>query len=170
MGSSENQTPRGGRPGDHIATLTGTVDRRDAVTRLTKLSKAGKLAGFEPGTGDEIASFAAFGHPFDGRVLVRAEGDGLRFDLRMSRKMPMIFGAVLAVCVWPGLPLTDAFLQGFGWYERLTSGVLRTWMWYLPLAAIPAPFALVSAIRKSRRSAHRHAVETVERLGPKLTA
>lgn len=162
MAGSENQSET------HVATLTGVPDDAEVRSRLERLSKAGKLAGYASGDDGHVATFAAFGNPFDGRVDVARTGDGLRFDLRMSRRMPMIFAAALVLSVWPGLPLTDAFLQGFGWYERLTSGWLQTWMWYVPLAAIPAPFALLAAIRKSRASAFEHAKETVERLRPKL--
>lgn len=167
MTSSENHAAASGES-DLIATISDAPEPSEAVDRMTRLSKAGKLAGFEAGSGGVLASFAAFGNPFDGRVEVTASEGGLRFDLRMPRKMPAIFAVVLVLTVWPGLPLTDAFLQGFGWYERLTSGWLETWMWYLPLAAIPAPFALLAAIKKSRVTARAHAAETVERLRVKL--
>ncbi|MEM9373473.1 MAG: hypothetical protein AAGA55_07500 [Planctomycetota bacterium] len=164
MSGSENQKH------GHVATIAGAPEPAQVVERLTKLSKAGKLAGFVAGGENHIASFAAFGGPFDGRVEITHSGHSTRFDLRMPVRMPIIFALVLVLCVWPGLPLTDAFLQGFGWYERLTSGALRTWMWYLPATVLPAPFALRSSIRKSRAAAYRHATETVERLRPKLTS
>lgn len=164
MTRSENQST------GHIATLHDASDASKAVARMSSLSKSGKLAGFEKGSGSIHATFAAFGNPFDGYVEVSTAPDGLRFDLKMPKKMPMVFAAALVLSVWPGLPLTDAFLQGFGWYERLTSGAFQTWMWYIPLAAIPAPFALLTAIKKSRASAYLHAAETVERLRPKLTS
>jgi len=153
-----------------VATLTGVPEDGEVLARLGKLSKGGKLAGYEPGGDGRLASFAAFGTPFDGRVDITRAGDGLRFELRMPRKLPVVFAVALALSVWPGLPLTDAFLQGFGWYERLTSGVFVTWMWYVPLAAIPAPFALLAAMKKSHASALEHAKETVERLRPRLSA
>lgn len=148
-----------------VATLEGMPDDTEVLARLRKLSKSGKLAGYEAGGADgRLATFTAYGTPFDGCVDLTRSEDGLAFRLRMPRKLPLIFGVVLALTVWPGLPLTDAFLQGFGWYERLTSGAFQTWMWYVPLAAVPAPFALVGAMKKSRASAMAHAQETVERL------
>ncbi|MFK7884039.1 MAG: hypothetical protein AB8F26_07655 [Phycisphaerales bacterium] len=151
-----------------ITTIGDVGDDQDVRARLGKLSKSGKLAGFEPGLGDRIASFTAYGAPFDGCVDVVRSDVGLEFVLRMPRKLPALFAAALIVSVWPGLPLTEAFLQGFGWYERLTSGWFQTWMWYLPLAVIPAPFALMKAISNSRKTALAHANETIDRLRPKL--
>lgn len=82
----------------------------------------------------------------------------------MSRRGPLVFGLVLALSVWPGLPITDGFLQSLLWYERLMAGWPATWMWYLPLAALPAPFALLTAVGRSRKAAMEHAKETVDRL------
>lgn len=147
-----------------IGTIPGAPDDAEVLARLTKLSKAGKLAGFEPGEDGRLASFTAYGTPFDGRVDVRRDQGVLAFDLAMPCKLPAIFAIALVLSVWPGLPLTDSFLQGFGWYARLTSGAFQTWMWYIPLAAIPAPFALLGAMKKSKATASEHARETFDRL------
>lgn len=163
MSSSEN----------HIADIQIGLNRDEILSRLEALSKKGKLAGFEreAGPGGSDARFAAHGNPFDGLVLVKPGEGGVAFDLHMPRRMPVIFGVVLVLTVWPGLPITDAFMHTFLWYERLmgTAEWLDTWVWYLPLTVLPAPFALRSAVRKSRRTAREHAVETVERLRPVLT-
>jgi hypothetical protein len=155
---------------NHIATVQTALGRDEVVARLTALSKKGKLAGFErdavPGNAD--AAFAAHGNPFDGQVLVRAGDGSVHFDLHMPRKWTVILGVVLVLTVWPGLPITDGFLQNFDWYARLTAGRLDTWMWYLPLTVIPAPFMLRSTARKSRVSAAEHARETVERVAESI--
>jgi hypothetical protein len=39
---------------------------------------------------------------------------------------------------------------------------IQTWMWYLPLTVLPIPFVWKSAIKKSKASAHAHAMETIE--------
>ncbi len=163
MTSSEN----------HIACVETGLTRDQILAGLEALSKKGKLAGFERGRtggagtpGEADARFAAHGHPFDGLVLVRATDGRADFELFMPRKMPVIFGVILALTVWPGLPITDSFLYGFVWYERLMglTGWLDTWVWYLPLTLLPAPFMLRSVVRKSRTAAMEHARETVERV------
>ena len=157
MTSSEN----------HIASVEAGLTRDQILERLASLSKKGKLAGFERGGPDGAdAQFAAHGNPFDGLVLVRAGEGKAEFELFMPRRMPVICAVVLALTVWPGLPITDAFLYAFVWYERLMgmAGWLDTWVWYLPLTVLPAPFMLRSVVRKSRATAMEHAKETVERV------
>lgn len=151
---------------DRIDSFAVAMSGGEVIDRLQAMSKRGKLAGFErekiPEGAD--AAFAAQGTPFEGLVLVRA-GDGrVSFDLHMPRKWAVIFAAVLIVTVWPGLPITEAFLQSFIWYERLTSGWFATWMWYLPLTVLPAPFMLRSVLAKSRATSMEHAKETVARV------
>lgn len=150
-----------------IPSIETALPAGEVVARLEKMSKRGKLPGFERGGGNAgpaDASFAAHGSPFEGRVLVHAGGGAVSFALHMPRKWALIFGAILVLSVWPGLPITDSFLHGFVWYERLTSGWFDTWVWYLPLTIIPAPFALRTALLRSRATALEHAVETVERV------
>lgn len=158
MGSSENL----------ILTLPTGLTAQEVVARLESLSKKGKLAGFE--REGCAASFAAHGTPFDGRVEVAVADGQARFSLRMGRKAPAIFAAALLISIWPGLPITDGFLQSMLWYEQLTAGWFDTWMWYIPLCALPAPLAFRSALRKSRESATDHARETTERLRAVLNA
>jgi hypothetical protein len=152
---------------NHIATVEAGLTGEQFLARMEAMSKKGKLAGFERGGPEGAdAQFAAHGNPFDGLVLVRAADGRADFELFMPRKMPVIFAVILALTVWPGLPITDSFLYGFVWYERLMgmAGWLDTWVWYLPLTVIPAPFMLRSVMRKSRTAAMEHARETVERV------
>lgn len=161
MSSSEN----------HIACVEAGLTGEQFLARMEAMSKKGKLAGFERGGPEGAdAQFAAHGNPFDGLVLVRASEGRADFELFMPRKMPVIFAVILALTVWPGLPITDSFLYGFVWYERLMgmAGWLDTWVWYLPMTVIPAPFMLRSVVRKSRATALEHARETVERLRTSL--
>lgn len=156
LGTTENQIER-------IATGLGDAE---IVARLERLSKNGKLAGFEAGgEGGVLASFAAHGTPFEGRVEITRDGAGaVSFGLVMPGRGAVIFAAVLALTVWPGLPITEGFLQSMVWYERLTSGWFATWMWYVPVTALPAPFAVRSAVRRSRATALEHAREVIDRL------
>lgn len=159
MPSSEN----------HIATIETGLSGEEILARLEGMSKRGKLAGYErPATSEDgsDASFAAHGSPFDGVVLVRAGQGRVEFELSMPRKMPVIFAVILVLTVWPGLPITEAFMHSFVWYENLIGSAewLSTWVWYLPLTIIPAPFAWLGAVRKSRATSMEHARETVERV------
>ena len=163
--------------GDTDGSQLPTIETRSApaevIEALTGMSKRGKLAGFEKRSATSAVA-AAHGTPFDSDLLIEAHeregGCRVAFEVRLRRRMPWIFVVVLVLAVWPGLPLTDSFLLGFGWYERLMSGPVETWMWYLPLTIIPAPFAVRSAIRKSRVSAREHALETIERIRATLGA
>lgn len=156
---------------NHIATVETELTRDEILARLGTMSKRGNLAGYEPGGADGAdASFAAHGAPFEGRVLVRAADRRAAFELHMPARAPLIFALVLVLTVWPGLPITDGFMHTFVWYERLMASApwMDTWVWYLPLTAIPAPFAWRSAVRKSRASSLAHARETVERVAAAL--
>lgn len=151
---------------DRIDSFAVALSKGEVIDRLTAMSKRGKLAGFErekiPEGAD--AAFAAQGTPFEGLVLMRVGEGRVSFDLHMPRKWAVIFSAVLIVTVWPGLPITEAFLQSFIWYERLTGGWFATWMWYLPMTVLPAPFMLRSVLVKSRATSMEHARETVARV------
>ena len=165
-------------PDEPLTRFQTPLSPDDAIAALRTLSKRGKLAGFrepERPVGDRRRVVAdAHGTPFDADLLIDLEPDdpGTRIEIRsrLRRTMPLIFMGVLVVTIWPGLPLTDAFLLTFRWYERLVSGPLATWMWYLPLTALPAPWIMRSSIRKSRASTRTHAEETAERLKDALNA
>jgi hypothetical protein len=163
--SADGESP--GATDDRIDSFPLALSSGEAVDRLTAMSKRGKLAGFERGEkvpAGADAAFAAQGTPFEGMVLMRLAGGRAVFDLWMPRKWAAITAAVLVVTVWPGLPLTDAFLQSLMWYERLMGGWFTTWMWYLPLTVLPAPFMLRSVLAKSRATSMEHAKETVSRV------
>lgn len=139
----------------------------DAVGVMRSMSKRGKLAGFEHKGGGDVA-VAAHGTPFDSelRLLVKDDGVGstVRGGVVLKPMMPALFALILIVTVYPGLPLTDSFLRIFPWYENLMGSSVETWMWYVPLTVIPAPFAWRGAIKKSKMSAHAHATETFARI------
>lgn len=157
--------------GSHIGTIETPMSPAEVVDRLSSMSKRGKLAGFEKRSSTSAVA-DAHGTPFDSDLLITAQesaqGSEVVLDVRLRRKMPWIFVFILILTVWPGLPLTDSFLLGFGWYERLMSGSVDTWMWYLPITVLPAPFAVRSSIRKSQVSAREHAIETCERIQAEL--
>lgn len=130
------------------------------------MSKRGKLPGYESDVSEGFAGVAAHGTPFDSRLMLHHSEGELGFELRLNPLMPRVFLILLIVTIWPGLPLTEGFLDSFTWYADLVarSGV-KTWYWYLPLTVLPAPFAWKSAIAKSRASAFESAKETIGKIG-----
>lgn len=161
-----------------IARFGTPLDPQAAVDALRAMSKRGKLAGFDAadaGSGDRrTVRAAAHGTPFDADLILELErtDDGSRVEARtrLRRLMPGVFIAVLVLTVWPGLPLAEAFLLSFTWYERLVGGVLETWMWYIPITVLPAPWAVLKSIRRSKDTARRHALETIGRIERTLGA
>lgn len=148
----------------NFPTIETALTSEQVFGRLKKLSKQGKLAGFEHTQCSSHAVVDAHGTPFDYDLRIEHAGNVIEFSMNLRKKLPTIFAVLLIVTVWPGLPLTDAFLLGFGWYERLVSGALETWMWYLPLTVIPIPFVWRSSMKKSQQSAREHAHETIEKI------
>ena len=148
-----------------LPSVETTLSPDEVKSRLTKLSKKGKLAGFEPSEPSALCSVAAHGAPFDSKMLIRHDGDTLEFECVLLPMMPRIFVLLLIVTVWPGLPLTEGFLVSFDWYTGLMSKIgIDTWHWYLPLTILPAPFAYLGAIKKSKQSAHKSALEAIEKV------
>ena len=140
------------------------MSSEEVFAAMLKLSKQGKLAGYEHQQGSDVATVDAHGTPFDSDLCVRFKNGELGFNMVMRRKLPVIFALILVATVWPGLPLTDSFLFGFEWYERLMGDSIKTWMWYLPLTILPIPFVWRSSMMKSKASAAEHAQETIEKL------
>ncbi len=128
------------------------------------LSRRGKLPGYEPGTDGAAFAFTAFGAPMDYRVVAvaRAEGAGTRvtFHAKMRPKLPVAFGVVTALSIWPGAPITDSLIRSYFLSYDYPQWV--TWAWYLPLTVVPLPFMLVRMLRNSRAAAFEHCTETID--------
>lgn len=135
--------------------------------RLERLAKRGKLAGFRRIDGRSFG-VTAYGSPFD-RELVGAVGEGrVAFALAWKRALPGVFLAALVVSVWPGVHLMDSLMNTwFGWYPN---AFWVTCAWYLPVTALPAPWAWHAAMKRSRVSSAHHARETVEKIRGALDA
>lgn len=158
-------TPVGNDQGDgQLESIQTKLTSGEVFSALSKLSKQGKLAGYEYESGSDEATVDAHGTPFDSDLYIRFNDGELCFRMVMRRKLPVIFALILVATVWPGLPLTDSFLFGYQWYERLMGDSIKTWMWYLPLTVLPIPFVWRSSMMKSRSSAREHAQETIEKL------
>lgn len=170
MSGDETQT-ESGSGGETLPVVTTEKSAAEIVTALEKLSKRGKLPGFEKEREDGLFSVEAQGTPFDRRLVARArQRDGLtilEWALVTPMKWPIGIGVMLAVSVWPGLPITDSMLRIYwGWYERASGpdGWFSTWMWYLPLTVLPIPWFWRSTMRKMRTSTLEGAREAVEKI------
>lgn len=137
------------------------LGREEILKRLELAARRGRLPGYVPGRNGELFGAEELGHPFDYRLSVHAAGvDGgtrLTWSMRMLPRMPAIFGAVLALSVWPGVWLTDSMLRAyFSGYDY------RTWMWYLPVTVLPIPWMWRGFVRRSRESAARLRAELLD--------
>lgn len=143
-----------------LMAIETTLDAAECTRRAERLSKRGKLPGYQPDPG--LFSCAAFGAPFDYRLVAEHTGGRLTFRAERLTKLPAIYAIVLAVTVWPGVVFTDSLLNTwFGWYPNPW---WFTWAWYIPLTLIPIPWIWRSVSRKSKASALGHAYEQLERL------
>jgi hypothetical protein len=152
------------KPADGLPELKTQLPPVAVVARLDALARRGKLAGFEPGRGEELFSVLAFGNPFDHRLSAAADVNGsvtsLKFSLCVTRRMPAIFALILIVTIWPGVWLTHSMLVTyFSWYA-LT--FVQTCMWYLPLTVLPIPWFWPRMMRKSAAAARTSAAEQIE--------
>ncbi len=150
---------------NQLPSISTNLSAEEIKDRLVKLSKRGKLAGYDGACADGLASMAAHGTPFDSQLILKHRDGQVSFELKLMAMMPRVFAALLIVTVWPGLPLTEGFLESFVWYSDFVANTgVKTWYWYLPLTILPAPFAFMGAIKKSKLTAHASAIETIEKL------
>lgn len=144
-----------------------------AIERMSELAKRGRLAGFrvvEPPRDDRGATvrMLVFGGVYDHELIVglapAGPGSRLSFRLRLLPRTPAIAAVIIALTIFPGLPLTDSMLNTyFSWYR------IETWWWYLPLVLLMLPM-MWRQYRAARAEAVREASATVERLARLLGA
>ena len=136
----------------------------EILRRVRRLSERGKLPGFAAPVEGGLFECAAFGNPFDYRLVAQHEGSELRFRVKIKAKMPAIFWGAMAFTVWPGVIFTDSLLNTwFGWYPNET---WVTYAWYMPLTLLPLPWLHRSVMRKTRLAALVHAHEQIGRIAP----
>jgi hypothetical protein len=158
------------------------------VAVLDDAAKRGKLPEFEPGgspslrrgrvggevrangvDGAPLFSMLAYGTPWDadlvGEVEPAEEAAGaqttLRFRLRLRRRLPLIYAAVLVLTVEPGRYFTDEFLATF---VPPLHGHIPTWWWWYPLTIVPIPWLWRGWVRKSRKTTGANARERIEQM------
>lgn len=137
----------------------------EAIRRLDRASKQGRLPGFER-RGELRFRALVYGEPFDREMLcdVRAEGDGcvLGCRLRLLKRLPTVAIALIVVSIWPGVWLTDSMIQTY--FPGYPNAFWVTAVWYLPLTVVPLPWILRSMWRKSEGIAQEELVRTVGRI------
>lgn len=155
---------------DHeLPTITTDLSAEAVKDELLKMSKRGKLPGYEGDCTDGLLCVAAHGTPFDSKLIVNHQDGQVSFELKLISMVPTIFMVLLIVTIWPGLPLTEGFLDSFTWYSDFVAKTgIKTIYWYLPMTVLPAPFMWKSSLKKSRASAHESALETIEKISKVL--
>ncbi|MEM8834848.1 MAG: hypothetical protein AAGD00_03405 [Planctomycetota bacterium] len=161
-------------PSGPIPDLRSPLSPDDAIARLSKLSKKGKLAGFERQDGAPAGSHhfsaAVFGQPYDRVLLARITPDPdmgsgcvVTGECVLPRKLPTIMVVVMILTIWPGAWLTHSMLAlYFGWYPN---ALWVTLAWYLPLTILAIPALLRQFKRSEALAAHELAtlVQTLAR-------
>ncbi len=124
------------------------------MDRLAQASRRGKLPGFHAGPRAGEFRVRLMGEPFDREIRGRARtadgGSAVALRERVMPLWPVVAGVMCVVAIWPGVWLTDSMLETY--WPWFTARV-ETWWWYIPLTAIPLPFALRSMWRKSAAAA-----------------
>jgi len=129
--------------------------------KLLFASKRGRMAGFEESPAEGLFTVAAHGQPFDGQLVGELSGGRLSFQVRMLRKLPVIFAVVLVLTVYPGEYFMDQLIPGqWGW--------INTWWWYGPLTVLPLPWMWRSLMRKSWASIDASAKEAIEKIASEV--
>lgn len=141
----------------------------DQVARtLETAARRGRMPGYSPAEGG--FRIRDFGTPFECELWCRATptpegGTSLAFSIRVRPIPPWVFGIVLAVSIWPGIYLVDSMLKHyFSGYD------IPTWWWYLPLTVPTSPWALMSAMKKSRATGEVDARELIAKVASELKA
>lgn len=143
------------------------------VRALEQAARRGHLPGLitAPGAapGGPLFSVQDFGAPFESIMSATAHaapggGTRLQWSMRLKRRLPAVFLIVLISTVWPGWWLTDSLLRTY-----FTAYDYTTWMWYVPLTAPFVPFAMWTAVKRSRASARTEADRLIARVRDALS-
>lgn len=152
-------------------TVRTTLAPKEAMSRLDRASKQGKLPGFEQ-RGERAFRALVYGEPFD-RELLGTIGEGssgsvIELRLRLLKKFPTIAIALVIVSIWPGVWLTDSMIQTY--FPGYPNSFWVTAAWYLPLTVIPLPWMLRSMWRKSEGIAREELDKTIAKIERAVSA
>lgn len=135
------------------------------MLRLANASRRGRLAGYHAHERPSEFHIRIFGEPFDRRLVgeVRPDASGSRvaFHLVTLRTLPIVFIVFAIFTVWPGVWLTDSMLETY--YPPSKDWWWIGW-WYIPLTALPLPWAARKMWRKSQATAHSETAQAIERV------
>lgn len=129
-------------------------------------SRRGRLAGFSAGPGPAEFRATLFSEPFDHELRAGIQpqpggGSVVNSTARMLPRMPAIFLVVLILTVYPGVLLTDTMIPGeWGWID--------TWIWYVPITALPIPWLWMKWMKKCRAAAGASAYELLHKVAAEL--
>jgi hypothetical protein len=142
------------------------LDSTEVAKRAQRQSERGKLPGFIATIPDGLYEANAFGNPFDYRLIANHTPGKLGFNIKIKRKMPIIFWAVMAFTIWPGVIFTDSLLNTwFSWYPNET---WKTYAWYIPLTVLPLPWLHKAVMARTRLAALVHAHEQIHAIAKNL--
>lgn len=157
--------------------LSSPLSGVEIVAKLDAAARRGKLPGFRKPDASNVGSdvlfvITDFGTPFESileaRATPSASGSVLGFAPKLKPTMPWIFIASLALSIWPGVWLTDSMIRTY--FPSYTWSFWGTCAWYLPLTILPTPFAISSAFKKSRASAHTEALALIDSIRSVIAA
>lgn len=136
----------------------------EAMERLALASRRGRLAGFQRDSGNTFRA-TLFSEPFDHELLATVDeapgGSAIHSRARMLPRLPVIFAVVLILTVYPGVLLTDSMIPGeWGWID--------TWIWYIPLTALPLPWIWARLMKKCRAAAGASAFELLHKIAAEV--
>lgn len=137
----------------------------EVLSALQTASRRGRLPGFTREAGDALFAVEAHGAPFDAQLIGRRRqaepGSRLVFELRLRRKLPIVFAVVLLATVWPGVYFMDELIAQYleQWWRPWV-----TYYWYLPLTILPLPWAWASLMKKSRKSTRESAQAAIQKI------
>jgi hypothetical protein len=147
----------------------------EILARLDTASRRGRLPGFTARPREGILfTLELHGQPFDGLMTASASqtadgGSVLALRWRMRPQLPLLFMAVLIATIWPGVYFMDRLIPGsWTWIPAFGSWWPATWWWYIPLTALPLPFAWRVLMRRSRAALEAAAAEAVEKVRKEL--
>lgn len=163
--SNDSQPPVPAIPTGAWGEFTTARPAAEVSEEARRLSKRGKLPGFEAGgLPGVLFKFAAFGAPIDYQISAVASdapgGTRVAFHAAATKKVPLTFAVITLISIWPGAPITDSLIRSY--FTSYDYPTWVTWAWYFPLTVLPLPFMLVRMFRNSKRSAFEHCAESIE--------
>ncbi len=157
------------KPENQSVTLRSSLPPEQALNALVKLSRKGKLAGFDQ-LDNLTFRLQIFGNPYDhamiGRITPADSGSSIELTTRLLRKLPTIMIVVFVLATWPGVWLTQSMMDI---YFPGTLVAKYTTIVYIALMVLSIP-ALWKQFTKSQTAAREHTQEVTERIRTTLDA